>query len=194
LDQRLASTDAQGRFEIGTLPIGPRLIAFVKAKGHGQGRQDLLDEAGTNLVEMPPFVLKVADQRLAGQVLGPDEKPVVGANLNLSREDQPEGSTTTDREGRFNFKVCEGMVQLFAHSQSGYANASAEAGETNLAIQLSRADAGRSAGAKPPSLKGRPLPDLSGLGFPQGLCRRAGASCCACWMSSSVHPAGWRGC
>ncbi len=46
---------------------------------------------------------------------------------------------TTDSKGRFHFQVCEGQIRLFAYSQSGSGNAQAtvEAGDTNIVMTLS---------------------------------------------------------
>jgi hypothetical protein len=138
---------------------------FAKAKDHGRSQQKVQAESETNRVELEPFVLKVADKIVSGQVVNADDKPVLGANVSLSGEEQPETSVTTDSKGRFNLKVCEGPVRLFANSQSGYANATAEAGDTNVVLQLARNESYSSPVARRSSLKGKSLPDLSALGF-----------------------------
>jgi len=50
------------------------------AKGYGSASQNIEEPGETNRVELPPCVLKVADHKLAGEVVGEDEKPVVRAN------------------------------------------------------------------------------------------------------------------
>jgi len=165
VNEQPTPTDAKGRFEIKTLPAGAQYTVFAKAKGHGRSQQEIEPGSETNRIELEPFVLKVADQVVAGQVVNEKEKPLSGVNVNLSGEDQPDGSTTTDREGRFNFKVCEGTVSLFANSQSGYANVTAEAGDTNIVLQISRNEPFVRAAAGGSSLKGKTLPDLAALGL-----------------------------
>jgi hypothetical protein len=93
------------------------------------------------------------------------DKPVPGVHVSLSGDDQPEGSSTTDSKGRFSFKVCEGQVRLFASGQSGHGNITAEAGDTNVVIQLGMNEPYVREGQKRPSLKGRPLPDLTAVGL-----------------------------
>ena len=48
---------------------------------------------------------------------------------------------TTDSKGRFHFQVCEGQVRFFAYSQSGGGNAqaTADAGDTNIVMTLNSA-------------------------------------------------------
>ena len=71
----------------------------------------------------------------------------------------------TDSKGRFHFQVCEGQVRLFANSPQGgeFAQATAEAGDTNVVLTLgSQPGMVRQAPARA-SLKGAPLPDLAGV-------------------------------
>jgi hypothetical protein len=86
-------------------------------------------------------------------------------NVISSGEDQPEGNTTTDSKGRFRLQVCEGQVRLYASAQSSYAQITAEAGDTNVVIQLGSSGSVVRAAPMRASLKGRPLPDLTALGL-----------------------------
>jgi protocatechuate 3,4-dioxygenase beta subunit len=166
LSEEVTRADATGHFEIKTLPPGARYTVWARAKGYGRSQQNVEDESGTNRFELEPFVLKVADQVLAGQVLNEKDMPLSGVHVNLSGENQPDESATTDREGRFRFKVCEGTVQLFANSQSGgYANTSAEAGDTNVILQIGRSEPYARPAQRVSSLKGKPLPDLTTMGL-----------------------------
>jgi protocatechuate 3,4-dioxygenase beta subunit len=104
--------------------------------------QTLAGDTQTTRFEFPAAMLRAADLKLAGQVLGPDNKPVSGANVNVQPiEGQPIANTTTDAQGHFAFAaVCEGTVRLSANTQGGpnymYANAQAQAGDTNALIRL----------------------------------------------------------
>ena len=162
LNEQLASTDAQGRYEIKCLPADAQCIAFVSAKGHGRGQQPITQaDVETNRLELAPFVLKLADQIVAGQVLNESEKPVSGVNVSLNGEDQPNGNVTTDRQGRFQFQVCEGQVRLFANSQNSFAQATAEAGDTNVVMTLGSRSGDFSPAPRRAALKGGSLPDLT---------------------------------
>jgi hypothetical protein len=114
-------------------------------------------------MELSPFVLKLADRVLAGQVLNENDKPVSGVNVSLNGEDQPDGNMTTDSKGRFHFQVCEGQVRLFAYSQNGGGNAqaTAEAGDTNVVMTLSSQPGNVRQPPRRALLKGGPLPDLA---------------------------------
>jgi hypothetical protein len=138
---------------------------FTKAKGHGGRSLSVETDPSTNLIEIETLALPVADQIVAGQVVDSNEKPVISCQVSLSGEGQPEDNTTTDGKGRFKFKVCEGQVQFWASSQMGYANASGEAGDTNIIIRLIPPNDGRMAAPARPSLIGKTLPDLAKLGF-----------------------------
>lgn len=165
LSEQLANTDAQGNFEIKTVPPGPKYSVYAKAKDRGKKQVELDADGETNRVILPTFVLQPADQIVAGEVIGPNDKPASGVNVSLSGEGQPEGHVTTDSKGRFSFKVCDGPIRLFASSQSGYANASATPGDTNVVLQLTSTGSSRRAPPQRASLTGKPLPDLADLGF-----------------------------
>ncbi len=186
LSEQLANTDAQGSFEIKAVPIGPKYMVFAKAKDRGQKRVTLA-EVETNRLELEPFVLKLADQVIAGQVVNADDKPVSGVHVSLSGEDQPEGAATTDSKGRFSFKVCEGQVRLFASSQSGYANTTATPGDTNVVIQLTRSGSSRVEAPRRPSLKDKALPDLVSVGLPADAVQK-GKALLLCLLDAEQRP------
>jgi hypothetical protein len=129
---------ADGRFEINALPTGRRYGVAVLAKGYGRVSRNVIQEAEGRRVELDPFELALADQRIAGVVLNSDDKPVAGARLFGSGEGQPSVNGQTDAKGRFSFdQVCAGQIRLFASAQNGgYANVTAEGGETNITIHL----------------------------------------------------------
>jgi hypothetical protein len=164
LNSQTAAADAQGRYEIKCLPPDAQYMVSASAKGHGQKQQPVQADPDTNRLEVGPLVLKPADHLLAGQVVNENEKPVPGAYVNFSGEDQPQGNVTTDNKGRFHLQVCEGRIQLFVNSQNGggYAQAQAEADDTNLVLTISSQQGVRQAPPRAP-LKGRPLPDLAGV-------------------------------
>jgi hypothetical protein len=166
LEEQAAAADAQGRYEIKCLPADARYLVYATAKGHGRSQQQVEGDSETNRVELSPFALKLADRVLAGQVLNDNDKPVPGAYVNLSGDDQPAGNTTTDSKGRVHFQVCEGQIRLFANSPQGggFAQAAAEAGDTNVVLNL-RSQPGNGLRQTRPraALKGSPLPDLAGV-------------------------------
>ena len=136
-DDKPIRTDAQGQFEITALPPGRKYSLDATAKGYGSANQNIQEEAETNRVELEPCVLRVADRKLAGEVLDADDKPVARANVFMYGPGQPNGSVRTDNKGRFKFdEVCEGSVQLSANLQNAHGGVRAEAGDTNVVIRL----------------------------------------------------------
>jgi hypothetical protein len=160
--------DAEGRFEIKALPPGRQYTVNASAKGFGQERKNVpASDTATNRLELEPFQLVRADQRIAGVVLGEDDKPVARASIYSYGDKQPNLNAQTDAKGQFSMdKVCSGPIQLSANSRNGgYANVMAEGGDTNIVIRItSRRVVSR---AEPPiaRLKGKPLPDLAPLGL-----------------------------
>jgi hypothetical protein len=73
-------TDAEGRFEIKGLPPGRQYSVNTSAKGFGREQRDVqASDTATNRVELEPFQLVPADQRIAGVVLDDNDKPVARA-------------------------------------------------------------------------------------------------------------------
>jgi protocatechuate 3,4-dioxygenase beta subunit len=164
-DDKPIRTDARGRFEITAMPPGRKYSLDATAKGFGSANQSIQENADTNRVELEPCVLKVADRKLAGEVVDTDDKPVARANVYMYGQGQPNGSVRTDDKGRFKFdEVCEGSIQVSASSQRAYGNSRAEAGDTNVVIRLGVNQSYSSRETpKRPSLKGKPLPDLASV-------------------------------
>jgi hypothetical protein len=163
LDEKVIKTDAKGLYTIEGLPSGGRYTVYASSKGRGRSQQEVR-EAETNHVEIEPLVLKVADKIIVGQVVRDTDKPVSGANVHISGEGQPQVNLTTDSKGRFKANVCEGRVQLFANaSTGGYAQGFAEAGDTNVVLQILDPGSSQRSVSRRTSLRGKPLPDLTAL-------------------------------
>jgi uncharacterized GH25 family protein len=160
--------DAEGRFEIKGLPPGRQYTVKASAKGFGQEQRNVpASDTATNRVELEPFELAPANQRIAGVVLDEDDKPVVRASIYSYGPKQPNVNAQTDAKGQFSMeKVCAGTIQLSANSQrGGYANVTTEGGDTNIVIRISAARVMRRVEAPTSRLKGKPLPDLAPLGL-----------------------------
>ena len=140
--------DAQGSFTYPALPQGRKYEFWqgINAKGYGTTNGRLKGEdSKTNHYEFPAFVLKRADRKLAGQILGRDGKPVVGARVNTSGQGQLEfREAKSDGQGHFIFNgVCAGEVRVnaryytspdFRNSEEG--DVSAQGGDTNVVLRL----------------------------------------------------------
>jgi protocatechuate 3,4-dioxygenase beta subunit len=165
LNEQMSPVNAEGRYEIKCLPPDAQYTVYATAKGHGRNQQQVEPASDTNRIELAPFVLKLADRLIAGQVLNANDKPASGVNIQLNGDGQPDGSMTTDSKGRFHFQVCEGKIRLFAYSQSGAGNAQAtvEAGDTNIVMGLSSSPGSPRQPPRRAALKGGPLPDLTAM-------------------------------
>ena len=96
---------------------------------------------------------------------------------------------TTDSKGRFHFQVCEGQVRLFAYSQNGGGNAqaTAEAGDTNVVMTLSSQPGNVRQAPRRASLKGSPLPDLAAVNL-AGDAAPAGQPVLLCLFDAGQRP------
>jgi protocatechuate 3,4-dioxygenase beta subunit len=189
LNDQLANTDAQGRYEIKSLPPDARYLIYAEAGGHGRNQQQIENDSETNRLELAPFVLKLTDRVVAGQILNENDKPVSGVNVSLDGEGQPERDLTTDSKGRFYFKVCEGQIRLFAYLQNGNGNAQAtvEAGDTNVVMTLSSNSGNVRQTPRRASLKGGPLPDLATVNLASDTAP-AGKPVLLCLFDASQRP------
>lgn len=169
IDTISSAANAPGEYTFECLPDGPRYMLSVSAPGHGSYQEEVEIDGMTNRVRLEPIVLAVADRLVAGRVVNLDDKPVSGAQISLHGDGQPQESATTDRQGRFRFQVCDGSVMLFAYDSgtgNAYANVEADAGDTNVVIQLAPNWASGRSLPRRASLVGKPLPVLEPLGLP----------------------------
>jgi len=148
-----ARADDQGLIEMRGLPPGRRYRLIITAKGFGTADVRVLEaETKTNHFDFPPVVIKEANRKLGGQVLGPDSKPAAGAHVNMQPDGQPAGGATTDVQGRFVFAaVCEGPVQLYVNTPTGVGpyGFKVPGGDTNLLLRLGPPNGVPAAAARP---------------------------------------------
>jgi hypothetical protein len=190
LDNRQASVDAHGRFRVTALPPARRYYCSVTAKGYGSANCQV-EETDTNWIALDPMVLKLANQKVAGQVLDADDKPVPRARVILMGQDQPNDTTLADEQGRFKFDhACEGQVEIYATHQSTSVIIRAEAGDTNMVLRLNANQAPSVAAelsVKRTSLQNRPLPELANFDLPAD-CAPAGKPVLLCLFDLDQRP------
>jgi protocatechuate 3,4-dioxygenase beta subunit len=135
--QRIPS-DEQGRVRAEALPMGERYSLYVSASGYGNAQQEMdAADPKADHYDFPPLVLKFADRKLAGRVLGTDGKPVAGVQVYMRGEGQPNNNATTDADGRFAFDaICEGAVTVSANLKGAAGQADAMGGDTNVVIRF----------------------------------------------------------
>jgi protocatechuate 3,4-dioxygenase beta subunit len=131
-------SDEQGRIQADALPLGQRYGWYVSARGYGGGQQEMdAADPKADHYDFPPLVLKIADRKLAGRVLGTDGKPVAGVQVWMNGEGQPSGNATTDADGRFAFdEACEGAVTVQANLKGANGSTEAMGGDTNMVIRF----------------------------------------------------------
>ena len=131
-------SDEQGRIEMEALPPGEIYGLYVNARGYGSAQQEMdAADPKADHHDFPPLIVKLADRKLAGRVLGTDGKPVAGVQVWMNGEGQPNGNTTTDADGRFVYDaVCAGPVTVNANLKGAYGSAAAVGGDTNVVIRF----------------------------------------------------------
>jgi len=144
-DRIPVQADDRGVIEIKALAQGLPYTAYITAKGYGSALLHAeIGDTRTTRFDFPDAVLRVAGRKLAGQVLGPDGKPVAGAPVDMRGEGQTAAVTTTDARGHFAFdSVCEGPVTVASWhpNNAGFGmlqgNLQARGGDTNVVLKIS---------------------------------------------------------
>jgi hypothetical protein len=145
----IIKTDAQGRFEIGTIP--PEQKYDITAMAEGYGRTDIKVEKGEVIlgrVNVGTLHLAVANLPISGIVVDPQGRPVPNASVGTlagPRSGQRECRTRTDAEGRFRLEgLCAGPVYVQGAAQiegkAVYGMVNVEGGATDVRITLGKRD------------------------------------------------------
>jgi protocatechuate 3,4-dioxygenase beta subunit len=161
------TTDAQGKFEIKAIPAEHKYNLYTRAEGYGENRGEEIDtnDAVDNHLDVGTITLAVANLSVSGMVVDDEDKPVVGARVSCYGDNQPSRRTQTDTEGKFTLEnVCAGKMRLSANKSGTprlYGSTETEGGATDVQIVISqRSSSTRYQPKRPPSLVGRPLPEL----------------------------------
>ena len=130
--------DEQGRIQAEALPRGERYGWYVSAHGYSSAQQEMdAADPKADHYDFPPLIVKLADRKLAGRVLGTNGAPVAGVQVWMQGEGQPNGNATTDADGRFVFDAaCAGAVTVSANLKGAYGSAEAMGGDTNVVIRF----------------------------------------------------------
>ena len=135
-------TDANGFYEIKSLPPDNRYSLTAWAQGYGETRVDLVDtrEAVNKRLDVEVMTLATANLRVSGQVVDDEGRPVAKARVDTSRsgEGQPNVNATTDAQGQFVLDgLCEGDVYVWVSSagkEDLLGHATVEAGASNIKL------------------------------------------------------------
>jgi len=163
-------TNEEGKFEIRAVPADNKYNLYTSAEGYGENRGEEIDtdDAVDNRLDVGTITLAVANLSVSGVVVDDEDKPVAGARLSCYGDDQPSRSTQTDTDGKFILEnVCAGKMRISANKSgtprlNGYIET--EGGATDVKVVISeRPSSTRYVPKRPPSLVGRPLPELKDL-------------------------------
>ena len=162
------TTDAQGKFEIKAVPPEQKYSLYARAEGYGENRSG---EISTNnavdiQIDVGALTLALANLTVSGVVVDDDDKPVAGVRISCSNiNNQPRQMTRSDKDGKFTLeKVCAGRIRISANKTgttrlSGYIETEAGATDVKIVVSEKRLST-RYVPKRPPSLVGRPLPEL----------------------------------
>ena len=163
-------TDKEGKFEIRAIPAENKYSFYTSAEGYGENRREEIntEDAVNNHLDVGTITLPVANLSVSGMVVDDDDKPVAGVRISCYGDDQPRRNTQTDTEGKFTLeKVCAGKIRISANKSGTprlYGNIETEGGAADVSIVISqRSSSTRYQPKRPPSLVGRPLPELKDL-------------------------------
>jgi len=166
---RYIEADAEGNFEVKAIPAEHKYSITASAEGYGQNRTEVqADDAVDNQLDVGTLTLAVANLSVSGVVVDANDKPVADARISTYGEGQPYRNTQTDAEGKFTIeKICAGKIRISANISGRtrlYGSVETEGGATDVKVVISeRSTSTRYQPKRPPSLVGRPLPELKDL-------------------------------
>ena len=166
----IGQSNAEGNFEVKAIPAEHKYSITASAEGYGQNRTEVhTDDAVDNRLDMGALTLAVANLSVSGVVVDTNDKPVADARISTYGEGQPNNSRAqTDANGKFTIeKICAGKIRISANISGRtrlYGNIETEGGATDVKVVISeRPSTSRYVPKRPPSLVGRPLPELKDL-------------------------------
>ena len=95
------TTGEDGGFEDTSIIGGQRHYAQATADGYGQNQSDEFTIEGGQSLELPDFVLAVADQVIEGTVVDEDGAPLANVHVSTNGQKTPHRSVQSDSEGHF---------------------------------------------------------------------------------------------
>jgi protocatechuate 3,4-dioxygenase beta subunit len=172
IGRKAVIADSDGKYEIKALPPGRTYSVYARAEGYGESRgEEISTEAAVDdRLDAGKLTLAVANLSVSGIVVDDDNKPVAGARINSYGDNQPYRDAQTDVDGKFTLeKVCAGNIRISANKTAAtrlYGYVETEGGATDVTIVISeRSMSPRYEPKRPPSLVGRPLPELKEVGI-----------------------------
>lgn len=172
-NRELTEIDKAGHYEIRAVPPGHKYSVNASAKGYGTRYVQVNTGGAANeRIEVEPLVLSVANLSASGIVVDDFGQPVSGIRISAYGNGQPSRETFTDEKGQFTIEnICPGPLSIQANSQRQAprrfrGRARVEGGATDIKVVVEELDErGRPVPSQPPSLVGKPLPELKDVGI-----------------------------
>jgi hypothetical protein len=190
-----ATTDGDGKFEIEALPTEYNYNLYARAEGYGENRTEEIsaDDAVDNKIDGGSITLAVADLSVSGVVVDNDDKPVADVRVYCYGDNQPHRNTQTDADGKFTLDgVCAGELRISANKSGParmYGNVETEGGASDVKIVISeRGSSARYVPKQPPSLVGKPLPDLKDVKIDLAQSDLTGKRLLVCFFDMEQRP------
>ncbi len=190
-----ATTDGDGKFEIKALPTEYNYNLYTRAEGYGENRSEetSADDAVDNTIDVGSITLAVANLSVSGVVVDNDDKPVAGVRVYCHGDNQPHRNTQTGDDGKFILDgVCAGELRISANKSGPtrlYGNVETEGGATDVKIVISeRGSSSRYVPKQPPSLVGKPLPDLKDVNVDLPQADLIGKKLLVCFFDMQQRP------
>jgi len=169
--EEAARPDPNGCYEIRAVLPDQRYSVTATAEGYGRNYIDArTTEVVSNRMQLEPMILNRANLDISGTVVDAEGDPIPGANVSCYGRGQSNRQVKTDAQGRFTIRgVSAGIAQVQANTTGQtrlYGRVQTEGGATDVKIVLSpMGTPGQFVPARGPSLVGKPLPSLAGLGI-----------------------------
>jgi protocatechuate 3,4-dioxygenase beta subunit len=193
IGRNAVNTDGDGKYQIKALPPGRSYSVYARAEGYGESRSGQIstEAAVDNHVDAGKLRLSVANLSVSGVVVDDNNKPVAGARISSYGDNQPYRNTQTDIDGKFALeKVCAGRIRVSADKTMAtrlYGYIETEGGATDVRIVISeRSTSPRYEPKRPPSLVGKPLPELKEVGI--DLTSAGGKKLLVCFFDMEQRP------
>jgi hypothetical protein len=170
---RGVKTDAQGRYEVETLPAKQRYRIKASADNYGQvGTVIDATETAGNRVQVSTLALPVANLSVSGVVVDAAGQPVSGASIYSYPDEwigQPSRHTRSDAAGKFVLEhLCAGEIYVSVHTQPRplAGELLTEGGARDVRIVLTERGSRETpfVPRTPAFLLGKPLPELKSAG------------------------------
>jgi hypothetical protein len=164
-------TGPDGNYEFNPLAADQRYSVNVSnAAGYGTGQEQIEPTSDETRMEIKDIILRVADQKVTGQVVDIDGKGLADVQLHCYGQGQPNVNTKTNKDGTFVLEpVCAGELNISANYRVDrdyqYGHVQTEGGAEDVkVIVASQGGSQRFVPKKAASLVGKALPDLTACG------------------------------